>query len=178
MSPQEIKAQKLTDIYRALLAILSRQPMATITISALCQQANVSRTYFYREFGDFETIINKYQERAIFHYIRQLPDHQLMGLQDAMVYYFQYVADSADEQRLLVRCGRTTTLIRTFEHAFTRLITTQRLTNSERLAARPYYVQFLAAGVVNMSISWLKAGMPETPKQMAYQIKQYGNLIN
>jgi len=174
MSPQEVKAEKLTAIYRALLDMLAHQPISQIAVSALCSRAGVSRTYFYREYRDYEAIITRYQERAIIGYVRALPDHQTVGLQAAMVGYFQYVQASAAEQRLLVKAGRTTTLIKTFESAFTRLAETNRLIASDLLLKQPYYVGFLAAGVVNVSVHWLDNGMSETPKEMGYYIQRYG----
>ncbi|WP_125767184.1 TetR/AcrR family transcriptional regulator [Lapidilactobacillus wuchangensis] len=177
MSPQEIKNQKLTAIYRALLATLNHQNMNEISISKLCQHAGVSRTYFYHEFGDFETIITKYQERAILAYIRKLPLNEPIGLTAAMVQYFQYVADSAAEQQLIVDCDRATTLITTFEEAFTVLAQTKRLIASAEILKQPYYVSLLAAGVVNVSIQWLKNGCLETPAQMGHLINRFIHTI-
>lgn len=170
MSPQEIKNEKLTSIYRTLLALLHEQKMSEISISKLCQQTGVSRTYFYREFGNFEIIITKYQERAILNYIHKLPSTQLIGLEPAMIQYFKYVANTASEQRLIVDCGRTTTLITTFEKAFTVLAKTKRLIANEQILKQPYYIALLAGGVVNVSIRWLKTDMQETAAQMGHYI--------
>lgn len=177
MSPQELKEQKLTAIYRALLVILARQPMNKISVSVLCNQAGVSRTYFYREFGNFEQVINKYQQRAILQYVRVLPHDYPIGLEAAMVRYFDYVADSADEQRLLINSGRTTTLIATFEAAFIHLAETNRLQNSFLILKHPYYVSLLSAGVINMSVRWLMTNGSESPRQLGHLVAQYLHTI-
>lgn len=172
MTPQEIKTQKLTAIYRALLVLLAQKPMATIGVSELCREADVSRTYFYKEFQTYEEIIEQYQESKIQAYLHGLSE-QPLGLQPAIARYFQYVQDTSADQQLLIRSGRTTTLIRTFERAMRRLADQNRLRDSERVRTTPYYIELLAGSVINLSVHWLAKGMPESPQQMGTYVTWY-----
>ncbi|WPB53449.1 TetR/AcrR family transcriptional regulator [Lactiplantibacillus plantarum] len=73
MDPQTRKRQNLTAVYAALLQLMSQKPLSRISITELCQHAQVSRTYFYRNFANFDQIILAYQKQTILQYLRQLP---------------------------------------------------------------------------------------------------------
>lgn len=50
MSPKELKDQKLSDIYHALITLLNEKPLEKISITELTGLAGVSRTYYYKNF--------------------------------------------------------------------------------------------------------------------------------
>lgn len=61
MGPQEVKLQKLRQIYQALLRLLQKKELIEITIAELCRTAQVSRTYYYRNFHSLQEVILKYK---------------------------------------------------------------------------------------------------------------------
>ena len=46
-------------IVSALLQLIEKKPLSTITISELCQKAGVSRMTFYRNYGSKEDVFDK-----------------------------------------------------------------------------------------------------------------------
>lgn len=172
MSPQDLKAEKLTAIYHALLTLLADRPMQDISVTVLCRQAGVSRTYFYRTFGNFDAIISQYQQRAIVTYLRRSPGQVPLLLAELMTHYFEYVQHSADQQRLLLKSGRMMVLLQTFQSAFLFLLEHDRILKSP-LLMDPYYVAFLSGAVINLSVTWLQAGMPEPPQYMGQRIAKF-----
>lgn len=67
MSLQERKQQNLTAIYQALLTLISRKPISLISITELCQDAQVPRTYFYKNLDHFDQIITTFQQQYMLH---------------------------------------------------------------------------------------------------------------
>ncbi|WHQ66011.1 TetR/AcrR family transcriptional regulator [Lactiplantibacillus plantarum] len=97
MNPQTRKRQNLTAVYAALLQLMSQKPLSRISITELCQHAQVSRTYFYRNFANFDQIILAYQKQTILQYLRQLPRQSKVKLQVLMTQYFTLMQQMGDK---------------------------------------------------------------------------------
>ena len=79
MNPQTRKRQNLTAVYAALLQLMSQKPLSRISITELCQHAQVSRTYFYRNFANFDQIILAYQKQTSFNICANYRDNQRLN---------------------------------------------------------------------------------------------------
>lgn len=173
MSPQELKDQKLRESYRALLLLLARKPMPDISVTELCQQAGVSRTYFYNHFGNFDEIILAAQEQEISRYLRELPNFQQVDLIGLMTRYFELAQREADNQLLLVKNGKIRVLMATFHQVYRRLLAESRILANSPLAAEAYYIEFFTGAVINLSVTWLERGMPESPRLMGQKVGRF-----
>ncbi|WP_225430730.1 TetR/AcrR family transcriptional regulator [Levilactobacillus brevis] len=173
MSPQELKDQKLQASYRALLLLLARKPMSEISVTELCQQAGVSRTYFYNRFGNFDEIILASQEQGISRYLRALPNFQQVDLTGLMTRYFELAQREADNQLLLVKNGKIRVLITTFQQVYRRLLAESRILAKTPLTVEDYYIEFFAGAVINLSVTWLERGMPESPRLMGQKASRF-----
>ncbi|TOY86105.1 TetR/AcrR family transcriptional regulator [Levilactobacillus brevis] len=173
MSPQELKDQKLRESYRALLLLLARKPMPDISVTELCQQAGVSRTYFYNHFGNFDEIILAAQEQEISRYLRELPNFQQVDLIGLMTRYFELAQREADNQLLLVKNGKIRVLITTFQQVYRRLLAESRILAKAPLTVEDYYIEFFAGAVINLSVTWLERGMPESPRLMGQKASRF-----
>jgi len=171
MSPQEQKQQNLTAIYQALLTLISRKPISLISITELCQAAQVSRTYFYKNFGHFDQIITAFQQQYMLHYLRGLPNTPKITLAQLMTHYFEIIQQDATNNRLLIQNGKSLIFTTTFQTVFTVLIHQDRIqsTNNDLLTA-PYYLEYFSGAVVNLAITWLQHDFPEPASYLAQQI--------
>lgn len=174
MSPQERKQQKLVAIYQALLQLMSQKPMADIGITELCQQADVSRTYFYRNYGNFEQIILMYQEQLMLKYLRRLPLTAKSEMSDLMTRYFEVIKHDADTNRLLIQNGQVMIVFQTFQSVFQILMQHDRISHPARntIINEPYYAEYLSGAVVNVAITWLNKGMIESPQYLGKLIER------
>lgn len=178
MSPQERKRQNLVAIYQALLQLMTQKPLATISITELCQQAGVSRTYFYLNYANFDQIIGAFQEQYMLHYLRRLPNQTQIGLAELMTRYFQVVQQAADTNRLLIKNDKYDIFVQTFQTVFQLLIKQNRISSASGLAIfnEPYYVEFFSGAVVNVAINWMRRGMVEPPAYLGQQIERLATL--
>lgn len=172
MSPQERKHQNLVAIYQALLQLMTQKPLASISITELCQRAHVSRTYFYRNYANFDQIIGAFQEDYMLHYIRHLPNQSKISLTDLMTHYFELTKQEAATNRLLIENDKYDVLVQTFQTVFILFIKHDRIhySGSMALFSEPYYVEFFSGAVVNVAVSWLQRGMVEPPAYLGQQI--------
>ena len=173
MSPPERKQHHLAAIYRALLNLMSRKPLSLISITELCQQAEVSRTYFYQHFGNFDKIIIAFQEQYMLQYLRGLPNTSKVTLEQLMTHYFEIIQQDATNNRLLIQNGKSLILATTSQTVFTTLIHQDRIANHSQILTAPYYLEFFSGAVVNLAISWLQRGFPEPPSYLAQQVTRF-----
>ncbi len=167
MSPEETKRVKLKQIYEALLRLLRDQPLTDITVAALCREAGVSRTYYYRNFDSYQTIITRFQELAMRNYLRRVPRKRHLNFSALMTTYFAFAADRAAQTRLLVQAGLTATLIDTFRTVYTFLANADFIDSLASARGRnPYFATYLAGAVVAIEVKWIDEGMRETPANM------------
>lgn len=135
--------------------------MPEISVTELCQQAGVSRTYFYNRFGNFDEIILASQEQGISRYLRALPNFQQVDLTGLMTRYFELAQREADNQLLLVKNGKI------------RLLAESRILAKAPLTVEDYYIEFFAGAVINLSVTWLERGMPESPRLMGQKASRF-----
>lgn len=173
MSPQEQKQQHLAATYRALLQLMSRKPMSLISITELCQAAQVSRTYFYRNFGNFDKIIYIYQIQYMSHYLRGLPNTPKVTLTKLMTNYFEIIQQDAVNNRLLLQNGKSLIFTQTFQTVFVALLRQDRIATHSQIINEPYYLEFFSGAVVNLAATWLQHDFPESPAYLAQQVAKF-----
>lgn len=172
--PTNTKTPKLTAVYAALLQLMSQKPLSRISITELCQHAQVSRTYFYRNFANFDQIILAYQKQTILQYLRQLPRQSKVKLQVLMTQYFTLMQQMAATNALLIKNEKNQIFIQSFEAVFALLIKQDRIIGSSNTALRqPYYTAYFSGAVINMLVHWQQNGMVETPAYLAQQVTRF-----
>lgn len=168
MSPHEVKEQKLTATFKALIKLLKSKRFEDISITELTRTAGVSRTYYYRNFKTLDDVISAYEMLRIIQYLRQLPNNPAkLTFETMMTHYFQLVADDADDQLTLISAGKEQVIIKAFNTSYHYL----QKDNVEQIDEYDY--DFLSGAVVNVSIHWLKNGMVESAELMGKKIRQF-----
>jgi len=150
----------------ALVSLLQQEPLEKITVTAICQAADVNRGTFYRYYLDpmdcFDTIQNTfYQEMGANTplFDQQHPEVFLT----AILTTFQ---QNAPLMKAFLLNQHTTMLAEFMEHQ-------QQLTQNPVPADNPisrYEQGFYTSGIISICRQWLAADMPETPTELAQVI--------
>ena len=166
MGPQEVKLQKLRQIYQALLRLLQKKELIEITIAELCRTAQVSRTYYYRNFHSLQDVILTYKSWEMSAYLRRAHHAEEMSFNELMTVYFQLQKKEATSVAMLANAGLTETLVTTFESVYAYLIEQGKV---EKMRLKNNYTTiFMAGAVVAVQLRWIQTGMKETPQQMGH----------
>lgn len=166
---------KLTATYDALIKLLHGKSLENISVSELCRVAQVSRTYYYNHFATHDDLISEFMTLKIVHYLRELPKDKPFSLTVAMTNYFKLAKKAHDSQMILINIGKEQVLIKAFETAHLYLLKNGKIeqTTADKRLSQDYWVEFMAGAVINMSVKWLKNGMPHTPEYMGSLVSQY-----
>lgn len=168
----------------SLIQLLKTEPIATISVKALCEKADINRSTFYAHYQD------------VFDLLTQIEDEIITGLKSYLAKYnydsetemiqmteklVEFIASEHQACVILLSPNGQTS----FEQKVRALVQTHILKywhqigfESERVLA--YSIAFILSGSIEVIHTWLKTGMKETPQEMANMIVSFINqgLVN
>jgi AcrR family transcriptional regulator len=166
---QEQKQLSQESLQLALFALMHQQTFQSISISALAQKAGISRMAFYRNYPSKEAVLNDYFDAYVqpfYQFLAQLPDKQADFISQA---YFQYVDEHSDLFEVLVKSSAESILNQRFTYFVTQFYNDFVKSQPFTGAYAHYYTRFVAAGLYQMTLDWIKEGK-RTPRKLLAQI--------
>ncbi|BCJ98958.1 TetR/AcrR family transcriptional regulator [Anaerocolumna chitinilytica] len=159
---QAIKNDTKDYITTALLQMLAKEKLQTLTVSQVCKRAGVSRMAFYRNFDGLEQILYQYYQpkiAAVFDIIHQ-------NSQDSVKYnsqmeFFTMFGDS---------------LIISADHGFEPIIQQIFIEEIKKFYApdsEGYWTTFMSAGVYAIWRKWLLEGQQKPLNEIMDFLKQF-----
>lgn len=166
MGNRERNTYVMERITRATLGLLEDHELSDISVSQICQTAQVSRNSFYRNFQSLEDILRREVGRRLdaWYAVCQSEGHDF----DADLYgsFFQHLQENGDFYQLLERRG----LFHLFREAYLGLFGPK----PDQPNVQAYVVAFVAGGMLAWVEEWMARGMQESGDQMAAALRALG----
>ena len=149
-------------ITNALISLMEKHSIHDLSISQICDEAQVGRASFYRNFQSKEDVLKKYLQKLIQEWGKELeqtkdPDMFSKTLLD---HFYRY----RDFYLLLYRQGLSQMIYENIRWA-TRM--DEAVSNMER------YARSMIAGMIfGWTDEWMRQGMPESPDELILLTKQ------
>ena len=164
---QAVKKDTKDFITTALLQLLAKEKLSTLTVSQVCKRAGVSRMAFYRNFDGLEQILCEYYQpkiAAVFDMLRQNP-------QDAVKYDVQLKFFNTFGDFLLssVDHGYEPILMRIF---------TEEMAKFYAADGDEYWTTFMSAGVYAIWRKWLLDGQKKPLEEIMTFLKKFNAVRN
>lgn len=153
----------------ALLALLKQKPYSQITISELCEQANLSRKTFYKYFTGLDELIDHVYEGFVLAYQRYpVPANGKSECYNSFLHFFSFwyyfrdwvgvlvKNDLWDEDRLMTEQQHSLLAPRDWSG-----------TPADGEHNRYLLYAFLGVGCVRMIKNWYQEGFKQTPEELA-----------
>lgn len=158
-------------IEESFLTLLSKKPVSKITVTELCQIAQINRATFYKHYLDVPDLLEKIEE-DLFDTIRASFDKKDIQLKPFLVQMMHYTRDN--RERFMALGGdngdpnlMTKTFMVCYESAYPLLAQNMgSLTEKER----QMLYHFLSHGAGAVLTWWVKDGMVEPPEDVAQMI--------
>lgn len=164
---QVVKKDTKEFITTALLQLLSKQRLSTLTVSQVCKRAGVSRMAFYRNFDGLEQILYEYYQpkmAVVFDMLRQNP-------QDAVKFDVQLEFFNTFGDFLLSSVDRG------YEPIIMRIFTGEM----EKFYAADndeYWTAFMSAGVYAIWRKWLLEGQQKPLEEIMNFLRKFNTIRN
>lgn len=163
MGNRERNTYVMERITRATLGLLEDHELSDISVSQICQTAQVSRNSFYRNFSSVEDILHREVTRRL-RVWREAYDSQPHDSEaDRYGSFFAHLQANADYYLLLERRG----IFHIFREAYLGLFGPK----PDQPNAEAYVVAFVGGGMLARVEEWMARGMQESGDQMAAALR-------
>ena len=155
-------------IEKSFLELLGEKPISKITVTELCEKAQLNRATFYKHYLDIPDLMEKIEE-DLFDKIRDYFNEKEIKLKPFLVDMMYYTREN--QSRFLALGGdhgdpnlMTKTFMVCYERAYPLLA--QNLRSMEESEKQMLY-HFLSYGAGAVLTWWVKNGMREAPEDVA-----------
>ena len=154
-------------IEESFLELLRQKPAAKITVTEVCQKAQINRATFYKHYIDIPDLLEKLEEQ-LFTQIRSMFDSRPLQLQALLTDTLRYVRQEGGRYIVLGSDNgdpnlMTKTFLLCYEIAYP--IVEHNLPMMEESRRRMLYY-FLSHGSGGILTCWIKSGMKEPPEEV------------
>lgn len=173
----------IREIQKALINLLNSSPIEKITVTQICELADVNRGTFYRYFLDPYDCLEKIEAQfsdAVSEKMHELPDLPDKDedvnsfLKSHLVVALEQIQENADLMKMVFLSGHSTMLQNIFsldngDHPGPKPLDVSEI-KTEKQRNFYYNQEYYANAVLSVIKAWLRLDMPETPSQLADKI--------
>ncbi|MGF7437083.1 TetR/AcrR family transcriptional regulator [Lentilactobacillus senioris] len=166
-------------IQRALIELLNTAPIEKITVTQICELADVNRGTFYRYFLDPYDCLEKIETKfmaVVEEKMLALPDIPEVGVisfvKSHLLLALEQVAENADLMKMVFLSGHSKMLQNLFniENATKPGPVTVDNIKTEQQRDQYYNQEYYGTAVLSIIKAWLRLDMPETPTELTDKI--------
>ena len=156
-NPAALRSREL--ICKAMCSLMAELPFDEITVTRICQEAQVGRKTFYRHFQEKEDVVT-----LMIDYLREEYEKELaqVPLEEAAGYHFRFLSQRMEFMLLLYSSGCVPLLTERFSVLLPRVM--PRWSEDERENA--YRTAAVVAGTEAVVRLWAEWGFRETPEEL------------
>ena len=171
-SKQDARVRYTKMILRqSLLELMRTKPVAKITVTEICERANINRATFYSHYTDPSDLLRSVENEVIDDITsRVIPALYATGvdLMRALTGIFEYIRDNADTCRILLSDtgdnGFQSQIVRVMEGQY---VDFWRAARSEGVGDAEYVYTYIALGSVGVIRKWLDEGTSKPCEEIA-----------
>lgn len=146
----------------ALVKLMSTQEFDSINVNAICEQAGIGRTTFYRHFDNKNNKEELLLFKLLYEWERYADTHEADVNADKGFAMMNFIYENRRLFSLLHKHGLIVTIMRVFEEIIT------EGTEVDKNAS--YMVSYFTYGYFGIIYQWIKYDFDETPKQIQEHI--------
>ena len=156
-NPSSVRSKSL--LKKAFLSLLQDEPLASISVSQICSQAQLTRPTFYNHFDSKEAIAAAMVDDILEGFSEHMRQSKVGSTQDMLRLFLDYWESQWGLLQLLSNNGLLPLVGERFKPHLERIYETMPFTNKEwdeeELA---FHNAFLAAGMTGMLDHWARSG--------------------
>jgi AcrR family transcriptional regulator len=158
-------------IRNSLIVLLSKKPIAKVTVTEICESAGINRATFYAHYSDPFDLLRSIEEEMMSDITTGLGDafsKTSANLQETLTWLFEYISENEEICRVLISDSSDTSFqVKVVSMLQERFIDEWTAGKSVTAEEAQYLYTFAAIGSVGMIRKWLADGMKRSPCEMA-----------
>jgi len=158
MNPQEKNTYVKQQITKALISLMKKKKITDISISEICDKAQVGRASFYRNFDSKEEVIEKHTEMLILTWAEEIDMDPSANIYNFFASLFSHFQQNSSFYKVLYKQDMSPMIL----GAIRKKLNVNPGTNPASL----YASAFTAYGIFGWIDIWFSNGMKETPEEL------------
>jgi len=161
---------KNTRLFKSLASLSQKTPYHEISISTLCQQAGVSRMYFYRHFSTFDGIITQHINDDFLHFLQRINHRPVKNIETFNEIFFRVLEPDLPELAIFLKGERADLVQIVFQNDLTELTKIDALPFPK--IKNSYWQAYVTGGLTRILVTWFGKEHPESAQEMGRLITQ------
>lgn len=156
----ELKKITQESVTKAMLLLMQDNNYEDISVTMLCNRAGISRNAFYKNFETKENVFKKIVVDYNKNLLRKLgsPFNDKVNI-NWYIEYFKEIRSTSDFLKLLIKTNLQNMYLEFVNHL---------LTFNSKISPETKYTRLMWNGAIqNITITWIKNGIVESPEEMA-----------
>ncbi len=175
-NPLAIRSQRW--ICNALMELMKEKPYNKISITEICNKANLVRETFYRNFSSKDAVVKYCLEEKFDEFLDNIKiDKSNLTLYDMGINYFSYWKEEKEFLKILIENKLLNIILENFSEQFSKIID-QLIKKEESMQVKSYIIDMYAGAFTNLLVKWIQNDCKEPPEEMARIINEYGPIIS
>ncbi len=174
MNNGEQKAFFQNCIYEALIRLMKEMPFDKISVTALCQEAGVSRITYYRSYYRLEDVLLQHLTQCADRYLATFEEDKQPSAEKILFNFFSFWNEEEQEfLKVIVEAGISSYLMNTFYDYFDNIL---ELLHIEQDI--PYMRSFAVGGLYKVLIDWVRNGFDASAQNMTELMLRGWDMVN
>jgi len=171
-NPLAMRSQRW--ICNALMELMKEKPYNKISITEICNRANLVRETFYRNFSSKDAVIKYCLEQKFNEFLdNMMIEKNSLTLYDMGIHYFSYWKEEKEFLKILVENKLLNLILENFSEQFSTIID-HLIKKEESIQVKSYIIDMYAGAFTNLLVKWILNDCKEHPEEMARIINEYG----
>ena len=151
-------------ITHSLIELMNKTPIASISICAIIDNAEVSRNSFYSHFQDKDDILRYYISSETEQWLSESDINYLnvSSPQEYIIFLLNHLYKYRNVTDLLIRDNKMSILEEEFDKRFNTILSN---------VTDPWHIAFTIGGFYKLFCYWAKTGYAKTPEEIAAYIQ-------
>ncbi|MBR2811190.1 MAG: TetR/AcrR family transcriptional regulator C-terminal domain-containing protein [Solobacterium sp.] len=158
MNPQEKNTYVKQQITKALISLMKKKKITDISISEICDKAQVGRASFYRNYDAKEEVIEKHTEQLIMSWAESIEMDPNANIYNFFASLFEHFQKNSSFYKILYQQNMSSMILNAIRKKLN--------VNADADPAALYTSAFTAYGVFGWIDIWFSHGMKETPEEL------------
>ncbi|MFA7672917.1 MAG: TetR/AcrR family transcriptional regulator [Clostridia bacterium] len=152
-------------ITEALLALMKQYPYKEITITQICQEAQIVRQTYYRNFDSKDDILKLYLDNMIQLYFRDF--YKAEDVHYQLKNFFAYMLKRKEFLSLVSGNSLFFMIDERISDNVTKFLNFRQLTTISELKYEKYVTGFIASTICSLLSLWVDNGFSESPEMLS-----------
>lgn len=159
-----LKVKDLISI--SLYYLMIQKDYRDISVTDICEKANMSRTTFYRHYQNKEDILIEYCDDRFEEFFTKCVFSSSPTSEEFILAMFAYFKKYSRQLFILKKAGQQELLVDQFNSYIRYIISKNKGLNSPFKATNKVSISFLSGGLFNVLMDWVENGLKESPEEM------------